>query len=536
MGTLDKGLDSIYQERVIPMQLLLAMNDNVTQIRMNSYELLMPLNRKTADDVKKDVTELLVANRELLGQYLAVNLSDTEAAVLEGLVENINKYEDTLNNYFAIMARQDAGEGAMAFEVVRQRFNVVQEDLIKLADINRKAAAEVHLQEEAVFKESSKLLIGLIVGSVTIALGMGIILSRSIMEPLRKGLELANALGEKNLTYEINLDSRDEIGELITSLSKAVGNTRSLIQEINMEFTEVSASSEELSATIEEVLAQSHETDLAAQEILAGTEETSASLMQLNVSTQVVLSTVDQLASSAQRGAEAAEIMKKKALEVKASAELAQETSDRLYREKHQDILAAIEAGGVVKEITQMSGNISDISEQINLLSLNAAIEAARAGEHGRGFAVVAEEVRRLAVESAGFVVGIQHTVKQVMQAFDNLSESAKSVLEYIDGQVSKDYQALLETGVAYQRDTEEVSRMMMLFRENSKEIALTINEINLAFSLISANSEETSGNTRSISRNMSESVQALEEVALKAQHQAEAAVKMEAMIRQFTM
>lgn len=536
MGSLRTSLDSVYRERIIPMRLLLGLNEEITEIRMNSYELLMPLNRKTVAEVQNNVTEIFGETKVLLEDYRSISLPEAEVALLNQVESSLYKYEQTLNEFFSTMSWQGAGEGAMAFESVKQRFNVLQEALNDLAALNREAAAEVNRQDKVFYQRSQSLLMYLILGAISLALLMGIVISRNITMPLKQGLELANALGERNLAYKVHMDRKDEIGQLMSALSKALENTRNLVKEIHGEFTELSASSQELSATIEEVLAQNHGTDVAAQQILAGTQETSASLEQLTVSTQLVLATVDELATSAQQGVEAAEAMKAKAIELKSSAEMAQETSELIYREKHQDILQAIEAGKVVQEISEMSNSISEISQQINLLSLNAAIEAARAGEHGQGFAVVAEEVRRLAEESAGFVSGIQQTVQKVNQAFANLSESAKSILEYIEWQVSKDYQSMVEIGVSYQQDTENVNQMMSLFRANCDEISMIIKEINTAFSLISATSEETTASTKSISNNVSESVLALEEIAQKAQDQAEAAERMQQLIHQFTL
>lgn len=105
--------------------------------------------------------------------------------------------------------------------------------------------------------------------------------------------------------------------------------------------------------------------------------------------------------------------------------------TNNIYKDVELDIKASIEKGKIVNEIVNMANSIEEIAEQTNLLALNAAIEAARAGEHGKGFAVVADEVRNLAEESKNSVHNVKGTIKDVREAFDNISKSSEIVTCY---------------------------------------------------------------------------------------------------------
>ena len=141
-------------------------------------------------------------------------------------------------------------------------------------------------------------------------------------------------------------------------------------------------------------------------------------------------------------------------------AKLSIEEIEKLFLEKRQGIVQAIEDGKVVENIKIMADTIAGISEQTNLLALNAAIEAARAGEQGKGFSVVAEEVRKLAEQSSTAVDDIKDTIVKVQNAFENLSENSNEVLKFIQERVNPKFEEMVEVGKENYKDAEFVSKL----------------------------------------------------------------------------
>lgn len=299
---------------------------------------------------------------------------------------------------------------------------------------------------------------------------------------IKERVAFAESIGAGNLTTTLNIETKDEIGALARALNAAVMNIRNLIDEVARSAENLSASCEELSSTAEEITAQAQNINSSAQEITAGVEENSVATEEINASGQEVAKASQNLALRADEGSRIVKEIEVRAVEMKNNAVNSREIAQKMYEEKQAKILKAIKDGEIVTEIEKMASIISEIASQTNLLALNAAIEAARAGEQGRGFAVVAEEVRKLAEQSSNTVSNIQTVIKQVRDAFANLSSNASEILNFIDNKVAADYQVLVKTGEQYLKDAETVAGIVQNFTVGSQQIASSIGQINKGF------------------------------------------------------
>ena len=213
------------------------------------------------------------------------------------------------------------------------------------------------------------LLLILFLGLLSLAVGtsIAVLLSRSIMRPLEKGLSLARELAAGNLDVNVVAWGQDELGQLLLAMQDMVEKLRSIITDVQTSANNVSGGSEQLSA--------------GAQQMSQGTTEQAAS-------TEEASSSIEEMNATIRQNADNAAVTEKIAIKSAADAE----RSGR----------AVGNAVSAMKQIADKISIIEEIARQTNLLALNAAIEAARAGEQGRGFAVVAAEVRKLAERSQG--------------------------------------------------------------------------------------------------------------------------------------
>ncbi len=310
-------------------------------------------------------------------------------------------------------------------------------------------------------------------------------LAASLSKPVVELQRSAEQVSAGDLTAEISVERRDEIGLLASSFNKMVSSLRQIIGNVQEAADRVLATTSQLSAAAEE-------TSASIEQVAASANHFSQTVSSMNSNVGQVSASTAQVVTMAAEGEAALE---KTAAQMEELRRSIQELAE---------IIASLDTSSA--EIEKIVQAISAIAEQTNLLSLNAAIEAARAGEHGRGFAVVAEEVRKLSEESSGATEEIRTLISDVQrktqQAVEGMHRSVVNVDE--TARVVGDSGRLLSSII---RSINEIGQRIQNIGDDTKAIDLGAQEIAAATEEQSATVEEITSSVQGLSE-MAEELQ----------------------------
>jgi methyl-accepting chemotaxis protein-1 (serine sensor receptor) len=310
------------------------------------------------------------------------------------------------------------------------------DEIVEFIEAQSKKNAEesVAAAEAANRAANTRLLLTL---AVTAAVGAAIVwwIVKGITRPLDQAIDIAKTVAAGDLSREVDVKTRDEVGELLAALKQMSGNLSDIVSRVR-------AGTETIASASSEVAQGSQDLSSRTEEQASSLEETASSMVELT-------STVKQNNENATQ-----------------ARKLADEASN-----------VAVRGGATVSEVVQTMGAINESSRKIvdiigvidgiafqtNILALNAAVEAARAGEQGRGFAVVAGEVRNLAHRSAAAAKEIKELIGdsvERVEAGSRLVGEAGVTMEEVVSSVRRVNSIIGEIAVATGEQSEGIEQI----------------------------------------------------------------------------
>ena len=360
----------------------------------------------------------------------------------------------------------------------------------------------------------------IIIFAILISTGIIIILAiLKIVRPLQSAngqlskiiSDIDNNKGD--LTSRININSHDEVGELVDGINLFIKKLQEIMKSIRSQSENILVSSKEIAEKINESGNNTNEVSATMDEIAAAMQEISATVEELSSGSENIFESIIHLTDKINDGNVLTKDIQSRSLNYKTEIENEKTNAVAIINEIKNTLEQSIENSKEAAQIQSLTENILQIASQTNLLSLNASIEAARAGEAGKGFSVVAAQISELAESSRTIAKNIQEISTLVTESVTGLSSDSKKLLEFVNNDVLTDYDKFVAISDNYYNDAVNVNNILEEFTNGTSALKTTMSEMNHGINDISTTIEESANGTNDISsriRNIASSVEAI--------------------------
>ncbi|RYU64638.1 methyl-accepting chemotaxis protein [Aliivibrio finisterrensis] len=511
MNNINKQSTTIAQVWLPSVQLAERMNTLTADLRNSEAIHIISTDKSEMDKATARIDTFKTSMTDSIERYGNRNLLSAESVIFNSFK---NQYTDYLKLHDELLLLSEKNENIKATEIfITQSFelyNQFSETLIELADFNNAAASKESDIGDAIYEDAVNTLyvissVVALILLVLVALGISVIKNLdSTLFALKEGM---NELANGNLTVTMPNIGKTDIGLLYISFNVITKQMNEIMTDIRDQSGNVASSATELAAVMVQSAAN-------AEEQSAQVEQIAAAVTQLSSSSEMVSTSVRHTETQSSEAMQLCDLGRK----------IADESRDRANKLTIQ-LTATAKVVETLKQrcesIEEVATVINNISDQTNLLALNAAIEAARAGEQGRGFAVVADEVRQLAAKSQSSTIHIKTIISELQSYSVDAQDKVAECLEKIE--VTK-------------QSTDESYQQLSLIHDAVSGISSGASEVSVASEQQSRAAEEISEAINGTKEMIAQNVAGIEELSKTSSFLSEIAEKQRANMKKFKL
>ncbi|WP_066056565.1 methyl-accepting chemotaxis protein [Robertmurraya korlensis] len=525
-------LSFMYERNLQPIQTVSTLQSNAQYVQTYLMEIMTTRDTSKKNELIDEMDAKLQMNQKIRESYNTNNQEEIKIiSQVNDLAQNLQTSKDK------IVALSLKNQNFEAYEIFIEETEAILKEIdglyLQLIEINSSEAKIVNSDNKDFIKTSSLIMLSIIVIALLVSLAVSWTISKLIYGPAKQMEYLMQKAKNGDLTVHSDYESKDEIGSLSNSFNEMISQIKSLIMMVRESSDQVAASSEQLMASAEETNKAAEQIAEASSIMAANGEESVKGTEVVSISTQQMAIGITHIADSitlvsdhsnvTTEESEKGNIALKKTIDQMGSINETVQTSSSIIKD----------LGDRSSEIEKILAVISGISEQTNLLALNAAIEAARAGEHGKGFAVVADEVRKLAEESRRSAEQITHLIHDIQSSTANAVVSMdKCTTEVQTGLVlindtGRSFEKILHSATDVSRQSVEVSAAV-------KQLSSSVEQVAMGIFDISMKTEESSSSSQTVAAGAEEQLASMEEISASAHSLAKMAEDLQTMVNTF--
>jgi methyl-accepting chemotaxis protein len=534
MNNMTANMQSMYEERMLPVEWLGTILANQKASDADTLDLLLSRNVATKDKLKAEIEQRNQKNDELMKKFESNEPDDFEKGRLEQLKTFRQQYvaaRQKISDLVYADRNEDAYQAYVTeLQAPRDQVEKVLEELVAY---NQKEAEQINASNEAEVKHSANVSITITAVAAILFLVIGYALSRMVTKPLSSVQQLMVQAEAGDLTVRGEYLYKDEVGQLTQSFNRMMNGLQDTVHQIYISSLTLASTAEQLSASSE---GAKQATDQISRNIVEVADGADMQLRQAEESARSMEEMASGVTSITDRAIVATEASSDASVQARhgstaVDSAVRQMESIRASVGESQEVIGALNR--LAQDIEQIVGAITDIARQTNLLALNAAIEAARAGEQGKGFAVVADEVRKLAEESSVSAEQIRNLIADVQ------TNSLRSVeaMDKVTSDVHSGIEIMSEVGVSFSHIVlaiENVAEQIQEVSATSQQMSAAAQEVSASVSEMAGIARDSAGQSQNVAANSEEQLASVEEISDSAVALARMAEELQDQVNKF--